>query len=94
MSNTGSYCKAYLARDLRAFEGWTEKPIARPPAHDDAVAEGEPAGIDDDTILYLHDTHVVTLNALSEDNVVFDAVTPAWTAFCASELQFEVPTYP
>lgn len=90
MAEMGSYCKAFLAKDLRAFPGFSEDPAAIRPR-----AEGEdgasPDGLGDDAILYLQETFVVTDGIFIDENVVFSDVTPEWKAFCTGELGFEVP---
>jgi hypothetical protein len=87
MAEMGKYCKAYLVKDFRRFEGWAEN-------LDDLRSEDrEDAVLDDDDILYLQETYVVTDGIFLDENVVFDQVTEEWQAFCRDELDFEIPEY-
>lgn len=74
------YCKAYHVRDLRAFEGWSEK-----------HQENEPALSDDDIVYLWDDFTVVRSPVIGEKGNVFDTVTPQWQEFCRQALQFEIP---
>ena len=96
MSQTMPYCKAYLAKDLRAYPEWKEDLAA-------LIRETEDVGhetreiprdrLDDDDILYLHDDYVVTDGIVREEHVVFTEVTDDWKRFCHEQLAFEVPEY-
>lgn len=88
MSRMGSYCKAYLVRDLAAFPGWSPDPTALRPAE-----EGEPAraGLHDEDILYLQEDFAVTDGIFLDEHVVFDGTHPEWRAFCEQALGFAVP---
>ncbi len=89
MAEMGKYCKAYLAKDFRQFDGWTEN-------LENLRQEEEKPGrteLQDDDILYLQETYVVTDGIFLDENVIFDQVTDEWKTFCTAELQFEIPVY-
>jgi len=71
-----SYCKAYPLEALRKFPAWQEYQ----------------AGLDEGTVVYLHQDFSVTLSMWRHENLVFDRRTPEWEAFCKQELAFSVPT--
>lgn len=73
------YCKAYYLKNLRQFNGWTEK-----------NEEGE-SELTDDTVCYLWDDFVVVKSPVQEKGVIFDEVTAEWQAFCTTTLGFEIP---
>lgn len=96
MAEMGRYCKAYLAKDFRAFPGWAENAAALRSERqevDGREVEVERTELKDDDILYLQENLVVTDGIFKDENVVFDQVTPEWQAFCTEVLQFEVPEY-
>lgn len=70
-----SYCKAYPIEALRQFSGWQENQV----------------GLDENTIVYLHQDFSVTLSMWRNENVVFDRCTPKWEAFCQQALGFFAP---
>ncbi|MDD5275163.1 MAG: ankyrin repeat domain-containing protein [Methylovulum sp.] len=71
-----AYCKAYPIEALRKFPDWREIQ----------------AGLDADTVVYLHQDFSVTLSMWQGEDVVFDRRTPEWDAFCKHVLAFSVPT--
>ncbi len=83
MSN---YCKAYLARELRQFQGWSEQvpPLSIPADKNTPMEEGT-------EYFFLHDNFVVTAGVYRGENVVFDQVTPDWKEFCKTVLSFDSP---
>jgi hypothetical protein len=92
MPEMGTYCKAYLLGELRAYPGWKEN--AANAARRSEAHPGEPAGprlLDDESIVYLQTNYVVTDGVFLDEHVLFDEVTPAWTEFCEKRLAFEVP---
>jgi len=94
MAEMSDYCKAYLAKDLRRYPGWSEdasdlRKDVREVDGDEVEVAREAIG--DDDILYLHDSYVATDDVFVDDHVVFADVTDAWKAFCHDELAFEVP---
>lgn len=74
------YCKAYHLRDLRQFNGWTEK-----------REENEPDLSDDEVVYLWDDFTVVKSPVIPEKGLLFDTVTPQWQDFCATTLKFEIP---
>jgi hypothetical protein len=92
MPNMGRYCKAYLVKSLREFDGWTENAANAQPA-DDAEEGAPPRTITENDFLYLQENYVVTDGIFIDENVIFDSVTPEWIAFCQKTLEFEVPEY-
>ncbi len=97
MAEMGKYCKAYLAKDLRRFDGWTENlENLRPEEPDDPGGEAAPVKrteLKDDDILYVQENYVVTDGIFIDENIIFDKVTDVWKAFCHDELEFEIPEY-
>jgi hypothetical protein len=80
-----NYSKAYMLKDLRAFDGWKEN-----------QREGADE-LTDETVVFLQDDWtVVDEKMLFEDELegkdyIFNAVTDEWKAFCKDTLQFEIP---
>jgi len=74
------YCKAYYLKDLRQFNGWTEK------------REENESELSDDAIVYLWDDFTVVKSpVIPEKGLLFDTVTPQWQDFCVTTLKFEIP---
>jgi hypothetical protein len=92
MSN---YCAAYEARNFRKFPNWTENAAnVRKEKQEVGGKEVEvERQLDDDSILYLHDSYIVTDGIYNDENVIFDNVTDEWKSFCHETLGFEVPVY-
>jgi hypothetical protein len=88
MARMGSYCKAYYARDLALFPGWSPAIAQLRPA-----GEGEPArtALGEEDILYLQEDFGVTDGIFIDEHVVFADAGEEWRAFCAGTLGFEVP---
>lgn len=74
-----AFCKAYLLKDLRRFDGWSEK---RP-------SNGEE--YTDETVCFLWDDFTVVKDPIYDQEPLFEEVTPEWTKFCQTVLQFAVP---
>ena len=95
MAIMGQYCKAYLLKDFRRFNGWAENPAMV--RKETKVEDGQEVEVErtltDDAILYLQENYVVTDGIFKDENIIFDQVTPEWTAFCQEELEFEIPEY-
>lgn len=73
------YCKAYHLKDLRQFPAWNER-------HE---GEGE---LIDDTVVYLWDDFTVVKSpVVTEQEALWNRVTPEWEAFCREALRFEIP---
>jgi hypothetical protein len=91
----GKYCKAYLLKDLRAYPKWTEKgENARKEKKEVDGKEIEvDTVLDDDSILYIQETYIVTHGIFLDMNIIFDDVTDEWKDFCHNTLHFEIPVY-
>ena len=93
MAVVGRYCKAYPVGELRKFAGWSEHADRVRP--DEQLVDGRPVVtprlLQDNDYLFLQESYVVTDGILQDEHVVFDAVTPAWKAFCESALAFAPP---
>src|SRR5262245_17220762 len=92
------YCKAYLLKDLRAYPGWSEKKEnARKEKKDVDGKEVEvQLELDDESIVYVHDSYIVTHDIYKNENLLFDAVTDEWKDFLHNlpePLRFEIPVY-
>jgi ankyrin repeat protein len=83
-----AYCKAYYLGDLRKYPGWFESRI-----NWKANADGDLDGNDlsDDSIVFIHQDHTVTMSMWHNEDVIFNMTTPEWADFCARELGFSVP---
>jgi ankyrin repeat protein len=83
------YCRAYLIDQLRRFPGWSE-PTAAAAASDAAANGGRPQATDAN-VVFIHRDFTVTRSLWLGEDIVFDAVTPAWQQFCADVLGFRPP---
>lgn len=95
MATMGRYCKAYLLARFREFPGWAENAACaqvEPRTIDGREVEA-PRELGPESILYLQDTYVVTDGIFQDENVIFDAVTEEWKAFCQAKLEFSIPDY-
>ncbi|MEM1173029.1 MAG: hypothetical protein AAGJ08_29180, partial [Cyanobacteria bacterium P01_H01_bin.35] len=84
MATMGKYCKAYLIKNLRQFEQWTENSEntrKEKQEIDGKEVEVERALTDDD-FLYLQENYIVTDGIYKDENIIFDNVTPEWKEFC------------
>jgi hypothetical protein len=96
MPQMGSYCKAYLARQLREFPDWTENLANLRPRTsrvDGKEIEETRNSLSDDDILYVQENYVVTDGIYMDENIVFDGVTEQWTQFCNERLSFSIPKW-
>lgn len=84
MAQMSTYCKAYLAKDLRQFRGWSEHvpPLA-------TLADKQAAAEEGTEYFFLHDNFTVTAGMYRDENVVFDQITPVWKEFCKTVLNFD-----
>lgn len=78
------YCKAYHMSDFRQFGGWSENRINWKKSADDAEFA-------DDDVVFLHEDYTVTQSIWSNENVIYNDVTPEWQDFCNTVLEFKVP---
>ena len=87
MNKMGKYCKAYPVSRFREFSGWQENSA-------NARKENDvPRPLTDADFLYLQEDLVVTDGVFLDENVIFDDVSPEWTHFCKTTLNFELPDY-
>jgi hypothetical protein len=93
MAIMGRYCRAYPVEQFRKFAAWRERLDALAPNENDDGTELPRTHLADDDYLFLQETYVVTDGIYQDEHVVFDDLTPEWTAFCAGELAFEIPDY-
>jgi hypothetical protein len=96
MAEMSAYCKAYLAKQFQGFADWD--PNLEALRKETREVDGEEVevsreSIDDEDILYLHDSYVVTDDVFNDEHVVFDQVTDEWKRFCHEQLDFEVSHY-
>jgi hypothetical protein len=92
MAEMGTYCKAYLLSQMRAFQGWQEQAENAVRLTDPDT--GEPTGprpLDDDSVIFLQTDFVVTDGIFRDENILFDKVTPEWKTFCEQQLAFQIP---
>jgi len=89
-----TYCKAYKLGDLRRFSGWKENSEnVRNRSSGNGSLNEEESPLTDDSILYLHETFIVTDGIFGDKNIIFDQVSPEWKEFCKKQLNFAVPEY-
>ena len=96
MAQNSAYCKAYLASNFRTFPGWNEKTTSlrkRKKMEDGKEVVFDRTKIEDDDILYLHDSYIVTDGIFKDENIVFDTLTDEWEKFCHENLKFSIPDY-
>jgi hypothetical protein len=95
MATMGRYCKAYSLAKLREFPGWTEKAenARKEKKQLDGKEIEERRALTDNDYVYLQENYVVTDGIFKDENIIFDAVTPEWTAYCTDMLKFEIPVY-
>lgn len=96
MAEMGKYCKAYLAKDLRQFDGWKENldNLRKETKYENnQEVEIERTELKDDDILYIQENYVVTDGIFKDENIIFDDLTDEWKAFCHDKLEFEIPVY-
>jgi hypothetical protein len=77
------YCKAYPVKRFREFPGWTDKRLTN-------VAQ-EVSELGNEGYLFLQESLIVTKGVFTDEDIVFDQVTPEWEKFCSDELKFEAP---
>lgn len=95
MAEMGKYCKAYLAKQFREYQGWSEKKenVRREKKEVEGKEVEVERELNDDSILYLQENYVVTDGIFKDQNIIFDNVTDEWQQFCHSNLAFEIPVY-
>ncbi|HEX6040745.1 hypothetical protein [Longimicrobium sp.] len=86
MARTGSYCRAFYAREFAGFDAW------RPDlSRLRTGAEGTRSALEDEDVLYLQEDFRVTDGVYLDENVVFADAGPGWREFCAGTLGFAPP---
>lgn len=93
MAEMSRYCCAYEVKRLREFDGWTEKLDDLRQDKDDEGNTVERKTLQDDDIVYLHESFVVTDDIYRDEHVIFEDAGEAWQTFCKDTLGFEVPEY-
>jgi hypothetical protein len=95
MAVMGKYCKAYLAKQLREYQGWSENAanVRKEKKDVDGKEVEVERTLDDDSILYIQENYVVTDGIFKDQNIIFDNVTDDWKQFCHEKLAFEIPVY-
>ena len=95
MATMGKYCKAYLIKNLRKFEQWTEnlENTRKEKQEIDGKEVEVKRVLTDDDFLYLQENYIVTDGIYKDKNIIFDNVTPLWKEFCHKTLEFEIPVY-
>ncbi len=89
-----TYCKAYKLGDLRKFSGWKENSEnAKSRSSGMGSFKEEASLLTENSILYLHETFIVTDGIFGNKNIIFDDVSPEWIKFCKTQLNFAVPEY-
>lgn len=95
MTDMGAYCKAYQLKQLRQFEQWP--PSLAATRKETQMVDGREREtqrpLNDEDVLYLQETYVVTDGLFLNQNVIFDAVTDEWKDFCDRVLAFKIPEY-
>lgn len=83
-----AYCMAYYLGDLRKYPGWLESRI-----NWKSSVDGDLDGnnLSDESIVFIHQDHTVTMSMWHNEDVIFNLTTPEWVDFCVRELGFRVP---
>jgi hypothetical protein len=84
------YCIAYILGELRRYPAWTENKL-NPGGEPAGDQNGEPPGLADSDVVFLHQDYKVTKSMWADEDVIFDKVTEQWKDFCTTELEFVVP---
>lgn len=87
MSDVAKYCKAYYASQIKKYANW-EANLIRSTNNKETQSS-----ITDDDVLFLHENYTVTDGIFSNENIVFDSVTPEWKKFCDEILGYTIPSY-
>lgn len=92
MATMGRYCKAYPINRLREFSQWSE--CSENTRREKTEINGKEVEVNreltDDDFLYLQANYVVTDGIFTDENVIFNHVTPEWKEFCKNTLGFEI----
>jgi ankyrin repeat protein len=90
-ANERPYCRAYPLKQLREFAGWNESGLKRDQNESVGNSADQQQKFSDTDVVFLHQDLSVTASMWHGANIIFDQVTPAWTEFASSRLQFSVP---
>lgn len=96
MAKMGRYCKAYLAKDLRKYPNWEENldNLRKETEYKDGEDVEIPRDtLDDEDVLYIQETYIVTDGIMLDEYIIFDHVTDEWKKFCTDDLKFEIPEF-
>lgn len=95
MAEMGRYCKAYLASNMKQFPGWDPNldNLRQPEADEPGKEPEKRTELEDDDIVYLQESLIVTDGIFLDENILLDEdkVDEEWTKFCRETLEFEVP---
>lgn len=89
-----NYCRAYHLSDFRRFPGWAENKSHPQPNSGNGNGAASKNGEHEftgDEIVFLHQDYTVTKSMWHDEDVIFNQVTPEWSEFCATKLDFKVP---
>jgi len=86
MAIMSRYCKAYPIDRLEAYTHWSK--FAKQPAKNQEPQEPATAT---SGCLFVHEDLTVTAGVFKDEDIVFDSISPEWTEFCKSDLEFRVP---
>lgn len=91
MATMGKYCKAYSLGRFREFGQWKENiDNARIEQQQKDGKEIEfKRELTDSSYLFLQENFTVTDGIFSDENIIFDEVTPEWISFCKDNLEFK-----
>jgi hypothetical protein len=95
MASIGKYCKAYLVKSFREFDGWTEKSENARKENKEVDGKGQSSAreLGPEDHLFLQENFVVTDGIFLDENIIYDNISPEWVEFCKHTLQFEIPDY-
>ena len=80
MAMMGRYCKAFAAKRFMEFAAW------RPSNTTYETTRETPE------YLFLHEDLRVTAGIFTDEQIIFNEITPEWESFCHNVLCFTVPT--
>jgi hypothetical protein len=78
MAIVSRYCKAFLMKDFKNFSEWRLADLA---------------GLEDNSLLYLHENYKVTKGIYQDEGIVFNEDTPQWREFCSQQLNFTLADF-
>jgi hypothetical protein len=95
LATMSNYCRGYEIHRLRAYPGWSENTsdLRREKKDVDGKEVQVEVPLTEESILYLHDSYIVTHDVYNDRYVIFDNVTDEWKRFCHETLGFEIPNW-